>query len=97
MFDWVTPILTVMCEGRMGVGVFGLSRQGVMMMGLSSWRGLPFKGPTSLSGAMISHHIMDYTMQGLKPAKPESSCARADSRPVVSVVCFCENMLYSQV
>lgn len=67
-------------------------------MGLSSWQGLSCKGPTSLSGAMVSHRIMDYTMQGLKPDKPESSYARADSRPVASsVVCFCENTLYSQV
>lgn len=57
-------------------------------MGLSSWRGLPFKGPTSLSGAMVSHHIMDCTMQGLKPDKPESSCTRVDSRPVARVVCL---------
>ncbi len=67
------------------------------MMGLSSWRGLSCKGPTSLAGAMVSHHIMDYTMQRLKPDKPESGDARADSMPVASVVCFCEKTLYSQV
>lgn len=66
-------------------------------MGLSSWRALLYKGPTSLSGAMVSHHIMDYARQRLKPDKPESCYTTADSRPVVSVVCFCENKLYSHV
>lgn len=74
----------------------GLGGQGVMM-GLSSWQGLLCKGPTSLSGAMVSHHVMDYAMQGLKPDKPESSYTTVDSRPVVSLVCFCENILYSWI
>lgn len=58
------------------------------MMGLSSWRGLSCKGPTSLSGAMVSHHIMDYAMQGLKPERSY----RADSKPLASVLLW-ENSL----
>jgi len=52
-------------------------------------------GPTSLSRAEVSHRIMDSTV---KPDKPESSCARADSRPAVAnEACYCENTLYSQL
>lgn len=36
---------------------------GVGVIGLSSWQGLSCKGPTSLSGAMVSHHVMDYTVR----------------------------------
>lgn len=51
-------------------------------MGLSSWRGLSCEGPTSLSGAMVSHPIMDYTMRALKPDKPECGYTTTDSRRV---------------
>lgn len=57
--------------------------------------GFVMQGGPRVYHELLSPYVMDYTMHKLKPDKPESCFAGADSRP--ARVCFCENMLYSQV
>lgn len=66
MDGWVAPELTV----QLGYSNITLWRERGLMVGLSSWSGLLCEeGATALSGARVSHHIMDYAVAELNPDK----------------------------